>query len=237
MTLKCNLIQVFTNLCGLYNNTNLFTYSILVKVNFLSLLLPLLSLAIRIELVTNSLKWRIYSPLTWNSLMGRTLEPYKNSSIRSIYIFVQPKHHKKAKPVKQNNWRGTWLLCASLRHTDSKPWTQLHPLYIKNKMKTWSMVMQTPAAAISWCQCLSRMAGFWSSVTALREVRRFFILLSIPVKASHALTYQRHMPGISTKACTRDKGAFSCSSGFHFCFIFQWGWHLIWCFPASPTGL
>lgn len=32
------------------------------------------------------------------------------------------------------------------------------------------------------------MAGFWSSATARREVRRFLTLLSNPVKASHALT-------------------------------------------------
>lgn len=39
------------------------------------------------------------------------------------------------------------------------------------------------------------MAGFWSSATARREVRRFLTLLSNPVKASHALTChtQGHM--------------------------------------------
>lgn len=50
------------------------------------------------------------------------------------------------------------------------------------------MVKRTPVAAINWCQCLDRMAGFWSSATARREVRRFLTLLSNPVKASHALT-------------------------------------------------
>ena len=59
----------------------------------------------------------------------------------------------------------------------------------QNKPKTWSMVKRTPVAAISWCQCRARMAGFWSSATARREVRMFFTLLSSPVKASHALTY------------------------------------------------
>lgn len=47
-----------------------------------------------------------------------------------------------------------------------------------------------PVAAISWCQCRSRMAGFWSSVMARRDMRRFFTLLSKPVKASHVLTWQ-----------------------------------------------
>lgn len=86
------------------------------------------------------------------------------------------------------------------------------------------MVKRTPVAAISWCQCRARMAGFWSSATARRETRRFFTLLSKPVKASHALTYHRQRPGISTRAFNRDEGAWSCSSGFNFSCICS-SWH------------
>lgn len=74
---------------------------------------------------------------------------------------------------------------------------QIHRPHPQNKVQTWSMVKRTPVAAMSWCQCRLRMAGFWSSATARRETRRFFTLPSRPVKASHARTCQRHRPGIS----------------------------------------
>lgn len=82
---------------------------------------------------------------------------------------------------------------------------------------TWSMVKRTPVADISCCQCRGRMAGFWSSATARREMRRFFTLLSKPVKASHALTCQPDTKQkIWTWAFERDEGAWSGASGCPF---------------------
>lgn len=40
---------------------------------------------------------------------------------------------------------------------------------------------------INWSQCLSRMAGFWSSPTALREVRVFLTVASNPMYVSQVL--------------------------------------------------
>lgn len=75
-------------------------------------------------------------------------------------------------------------------HAGTKSVSHTYIQYIRKKAETLSIVKQTPVAAISWCQCRSRMAGFWSSVTARSDVRRFFTLLSKPVKASHSLTWQ-----------------------------------------------
>lgn len=113
------------------------------------------------------------------------------------------------------------------------PWTEQCIVYLVNKMLTWSMVKWTPVAAISWCQCRALIAGFWSSATARKEMRRFFTLLSKPVKASHALTCQRHRPGLNTGAFERDKRALSCSTFYLSCFFFFFPvkltfMHMIW---------
>ena len=75
----------------------------------------------------------------------------------------------------------------------------MHEFCISNLFQNWknpikytkhcnklSQIYCTLVAAISCCQCLSRMAGFWSSDTARSEVNMFLTVFSTPVYVSQA---------------------------------------------------
>ncbi len=67
----------------------------------------------------------------------------------------------------------------------------------KSARVVWSFISNfTFVACINWAQCLSRMAGFCNSATALKEVIMFFTWLSSPIYRSlnRKYTKVKHSP-------------------------------------------